>query len=118
MAIEEKSDFRSGDRTLIFAFLLGPLAAMSNLAVAYTLVPEACQQQSNMMLHTSTVVFLIVALAAAVIGRRYHAAATTEGIIRDERMRWMGLSAIVLSIISALVVIAMEVPNVVLRSCE
>jgi len=114
-----KTDLRSGDRLLIFAFILGPLAALSDLGVAYTLVPTACSHGSKMILHVTTVACLIVALAAALIGRHYlNEHDQPDSILWIERTRWMAMAATLLGIAAAIIIIALEIPNVILRSCD
>jgi hypothetical protein len=114
-ASERKTDFTTRDRWLLFAFTIGPIAALGDLLVSNALAPTACDQQSKMMLHISSAVFFIVALIGALIGqgigsRDRHAA--------DERTRWQSMIVIFLSIASALVIVAIEIPNVILRSCD
>lgn len=114
-----KTDFRSGDRLLIFAFILGPLAALTDLGAAYTLVPTACSHGSKMMLHVTTVICLIVALAATLLGRRYmNGHDQPDSILWIERTRWMALAATLLGIAAAIIIVALEIPNVILRSCD
>jgi cytochrome bd-type quinol oxidase subunit 2 len=107
----EKTDFRPRDRWLTYAFLVGPLAALTQLTVMYTLVPEACEQQSKMMLHASSLAFFILALTGAWIGWRDRQAG-------NERTRWLAVAVILLSLGSALVIVALEIPNLILRSCD
>jgi len=119
MSNREKTDFRTSDRWLVLAFTLGPLAALSNLVVAYVLVPTACEHGSKTLLHAMTIGFLLVALAGAVIGRHYQRKCDEpDPFLPVERARWLAVVAIVLSIGSAIVIIAMEIPNVILRSCD
>jgi hypothetical protein len=107
----EKTDFRPRDRWLTYAFLIGPLAALTQLTVMYTLVPTACAQQSKVMLHASSLAFFILALTGTWIGWRHRQAG-------DERTRWLAVAAIFLSLGSALVIVALEIPNVILRNCQ
>jgi hypothetical protein len=114
-----KTEFHTRDRWLTFAFALGPMAALGNLVAGYALVPTACAQASKTMLHVSTAAFFVVALIGALIGWRYHNAfAETDGTLWQERTRWVSMVVTVLSIGSALVIVAMEIPNVILRSCD
>jgi hypothetical protein len=116
---EQKRETRDRDRLLLFAFALGPLAALSNLAVCYTLVPTACARGSNTMLHASAAFFAILCLAAAFIGRHYHAqCGPSESLLWRERTRWLSFATIILGVSSFVVVVAMELPNVLLRSCQ
>jgi len=116
---ERKTDFHARDRWLMFAFALGPMAALTHLTVSYALVPSACAQDSKAMLHASTVVFFALALIGAAIGWHYHREfADAEGTLWKERTRWLSLVVLVLSIFSAVVILAMELANVILRSCD
>jgi hypothetical protein len=116
---ERKTDFQARDRWLMFAFWVGPMAALTHLLVAYGLVPSSCAQGSKTMLHASAAAFFVVALLGAFIGWHYHDAfAASEATLREERTRWMAMVATVLSLFSAMVIIAMELPNVILRSCD
>jgi hypothetical protein len=107
---EQKSDFRGHDRRLMFAMILGPMAALTDLGIAYSLSPTACEQASKTLLHTTSVAFLLMSLCAALIART----ATDTA----EKSRWMVNVAVVLSLFSAVVIIAMEIPNWILRSCD
>jgi hypothetical protein len=116
---EQKTEFHARDRWLMFAFALGPMAALTHLTVSYALVPSACAQGSKTMLHVSTAIFFALALAGALIGWYYHRAfADTEGVLWKERTRWLSLVVLVLSVFSAIVILAMELANVILRSCD
>jgi hypothetical protein len=117
--IESKTELRARDRWLILAFCLGPLAVLTHLNVSYALVAESCARGSKNLLHLSAAVFLLVALAGAAIGwPLYRRFASAEGVLWQERTRWVALVATVLSLASAVVIIAMEIPNVLLRSCD
>jgi hypothetical protein len=116
---EQKTDFLPRDRWLVFALWLGPMAALTHLLVAYALVPSSCAQGSKTMLHASAAAFFLVALFGAFIGRHYHGAfAESDGTLSKERTRWLSMVVLVLSLFSALVILAMELPNVILRSCD
>ncbi len=117
--MEDKSDFRSPDRLLIFAFILGPMAALTHLGVSYTLVPTACAQQTKTILHLCTVAFLIVAaIAAAISWRIYSGFADAEGVLSRVRIRWLSTMSLILAISSGVIILAMEIPNILLRSCD
>jgi len=116
---EEKRNTRGADRLLLFAFTLGPMSALTNLGVCYSLVPTACARNSNAMLHASAAFFAILCLVSALIGRHYHAQCEeTGGMLSRERTRWLAFVTIVLGVSSFVVVVAMELPNVLLRSCQ
>ena len=109
-ATEVKTDFTSRDRWLMFAIVLAPMAPLTHLLISYALVPTACAQGSKLWLHVSTIVFLIVSVAAGLIARW-----RDDG---DDRTRWMVKAAIALSAMSVLTILAMEIPNLLLRSCD
>lgn len=108
-----KTDFRSQDRWLTVAFVLGPLAALTNLTVSYVLVPESCARGTKLWLHVSAAVFFAVCLAGALLAWRF-----ANRFAGHERTRWVALSGVILSLFSALVILAMEIPNLILRSCD
>jgi hypothetical protein len=115
----QKTEFRTRDRWLIYAFLVGPLSALSHLTVAYALVPTACAQRSNAILHASTATFLLIALSGVLIGWRVRGRfRESDSVLWKERTHWLATTALVLSIASIVVIIALELPNVILRSCQ
>jgi len=114
-----KTDFRTHDKWLVFAFALGPLAALSNLTLSYILVPESCMRGSKLMLHVSAASFFVLTAVAALIAWRVReqiGAPHADDL--HERTRWLADGAIILAISSAVLILAMEIPNVILRSCD
>ena len=114
-----KTDFRGHDKWLSFAFILGPTAALTNLLVSYSLVPESCVRGTKMMLHVTAAAFFVTCLIGAALAWR----TGNRFVERDpdplhERTRWLAISAVILCISSALIIVAMEIPNVILRSCD
>lgn len=117
--MREKTDFRPRDRWLTYAFVVGPLAALTHLTVMYTLAPTTCARGSRAMLHASTGAFLLVALTGALIAWRGAARfREAAGDVCRERTHWLAQAALALSIGSMVVIVAMELPNVILRSCQ
>ena len=115
----EKTEFRPRDRALTYAFLIGPLAALAQLTVMYTLVPTACERGSKALLHGSTAAFLVIALSGAFVASRSAAESRdARGDVSRERSRWLAVAAMALSIGSMLVIVALELPNVILRNCQ
>ena len=115
----DKREFSTRDRWLTFALFVGPLAALIGQLTAYSLVPTACVNDSKRILHVTMAAFLVVALSGAAIGWRvYNALDETEGVLSRERARWVAMVAMVMSIMSAAVLVAMEIPNLILRSCD
>jgi hypothetical protein len=116
---EQKSEFRPRDRWLMFSLFLGPLATLTHLTVSYSLVPTACVQRTKMMLHLSTLVFALIALAGGAIALRYYRQfGESDGIVWKERTRWVATMALALAVMSIIVILAMEIPNLMLRSCD
>lgn len=111
-----KTDFRAHDRWLVVALNLGPLAALSNLMVSYSLAPESCMRGSKLILHVSAAAFFLLALVAAFIARRVAPSTASDPL--QERTQWLANAAITLSIASAVLIIAMEIPNLILGSCD
>ena len=114
-----KTDFRSHDRWLVATFAAGPVSALANLTLSYFLTPESCQQGTKLWLHASAASFILVSVVSAVIARRI--AAGFPELSDDpltERTRWQSNAALVLSIASIVLIAAMEIPNLVLRSCD
>lgn len=114
-----KTDFRRHDKWLTLTFALGPMAALTNLFVGYSLVPESCVRGSKAMLHISSAAFfaacLLGALVAWRIGNRF---VERDPDLLHERTRWLAMAAAILCIASAAIIVAMEIPNVILRSCD
>ncbi|HUR83605.1 MAG TPA: hypothetical protein VM733_22805 [Thermoanaerobaculia bacterium] len=114
-----KTDFREHDRWLVTSFAAGPLAALTNLTVSYFLTPESCQQGTKIWLHASAAGFILVSLASAFIAWRIGAQFQTK--VPDplhDRTQWHATAALILSLASVVVIIGMEIPNLVLRSCD
>jgi hypothetical protein len=71
------------------------------------------------MLHVSAASFFLLTLIATLIGWRYHDAfPDAEGVLWKERTRWLAIVVTVLGIGSAIAIVAMEIPNLILRSCD
>jgi hypothetical protein len=116
---EDKTEFHARDRWLMFAFALGPMSALTHLTVSYMLVAESCARDSKAMLHITTVAFFALALIAMSIGWRYYRAFQhADGVLWQERTRWLSTVVMVLSIFSAVLILAMELANVILWSCD
>lgn len=115
---ERTRELPNRDRWLLLALVLSPLSVLWNQAVSYTLVPTACEHASKVMLHASALLFFLLSLSGALIGRRYRFPETAESEDIHERVRWMSLVVTILSIGCAMAIVAMEIPNVILRSCD
>lgn len=116
---EQKTEFRPRDRWLMVALWGGPLAVLSNLNANYALVAEACDRGTKLMLHLVTLAFVLVAFVCAAIGHRYYKQCEgADDVLWRERTRWFALVAMVLALSSVVVLLAMEVPNLLLGSCD
>jgi hypothetical protein len=112
-----KTDFRSHDRWLVLAFALGPLSALSNLTVSYFLTPESCTRGSKVLLHAVAIAFMATSFLAAIIARRVGSGFPDADPV-SERTRWQSNAATVLAVASVVLIVAMEIPNLILRSCD
>jgi cytochrome bd-type quinol oxidase subunit 2 len=114
---EDRREFSGRDRWLTFAFLLGPLSALSHLTVSYSLVQTSCEQKSKAMLHATTVGFLLLCALAGIIAWRI--LRNSDGsTTHAERTRWLAVVSLVLAVSSAVVIVAMQLPNFILGSCD
>jgi hypothetical protein len=107
--------------------LAGPLVWLALLQTNYVLSYVACEQRQTWFLHVATLVAVMVVAAAGFLAwRAGHAprqldepatppvgAATAAG-----RARWMALFAAITSMWFIIVILAMSVPVVVLRTCQ
>jgi hypothetical protein len=105
--------------------LAGPVVWATLLETNYVLAYVSCEARHDWYLHAAVVVaVLIVALAGWLAWRsgpaeddqrRSHpvTSATTES-----RSRWMSMAGVMLSAWFILVMLAMEIPILVLRTCQ
>lgn len=107
--------------------LTGPVAWLILLETNYLLAYVACETRQTWFMHLATAVALLLVSAAGWIA--WHAspgdltaAETQSHPLSDEtgrqRARWMGLAGVGISIWFVIVIIAMEVPILVLRECQ
>lgn len=117
---EEKREFRTRDRWLNFATILGPAAWLLHLNVSYMLVPESCQRGTKVMLHAVTLVCVVLGLIAAGIAWKIRSQCIGEPstVLWKDRTRWLSTMVVFLSLSMVLVIIAQEIPNLMLRSCD
>ena len=111
MERQEKSNFLPRDRWLNFASILAPAAWVLHLNISYMLVPETCGDGTKMILHIVTAACIAVALIAAAI-------AWTIRAVTIDRAKWTATMGFCLSLVMIVVIIAQEIPNVMLRSCD
>jgi len=99
----------------------GPLAWAAQLEVNYVLSYVACETRTTWMLHVSTAMALMVVGLGAAAARRAWTAATADarppGDVAVTRTRAMAVSGFALCAWFALVILATDVPALVLRPC-
>jgi hypothetical protein len=99
----------------------GPLAWAAQLEVNYVLSYVACETRTTWMLHVSTAVALVVVGLGAAASRRALRASSTFTPAPDDaamgRTRTMAIGGLVLCAWFALVILATDVPALMLRPC-
>ena len=104
----------------IWIGLLGaPLAFAFLLSVNYALVPWACAAQRGSVLHgLSAVAFALAAFTSWRAWRALRQAPEGEGDRTAERRRFLAEAAVLLSVYFLIVIVALEVPNLILEPCS
>lgn len=103
--------------------LAGPLLFLALLETNYVLTYVACERRVEWPVHVaSAVAFVLVGLAGLSAWRSASAGATEiestdPGTTRDVRVRFMALGGAALCLGFMLVILAMEIPAVVLTPC-
>jgi hypothetical protein len=115
-------DIERRDVLLWLAVLAGPFAWALQQQVSYMITPTACASGRHVFLHLVTLVALLIVGAGAALGwRRWKTApdgSTEKGDPKGSRVRFMALSAVTTCVFFLLVILATEVPNLVLRVCD
>lgn len=119
------------DRRVLLALwtgiLTGPLAWLVLLEWNYVASYVSCETRQTWFLHVAILIALIATAAAGFWGWSAGrgprdlpepATAPVSAETRDTRRRWMGHLAVMCSAFFFLVILAMEVPIVVLRTCQ
>lgn len=107
--------------------LAGPLVWLTLLEVNYVLAYVACETRATWFMHTAS--FVAVALVAGAGFAAWRASygdmmapetltAPLSDETRRQRSRWMSLAGVVTSAWFIIVILAMEVPIIVLRECQ
>ena len=103
-----------GDRLLLLAALAGPLAWFAQLCVGIAIVGDLCAAQTRWPFHATTAVALVACLAGTIVcWRRRPSARTTYDVPR----RACASAGVLLGAFFALVIVALEIPGVVLDPC-
>lgn len=107
--------------------LTGPIVWLALLEVNYVLAYVACETRSTWFMHLAVAVALLLVAAAGYAARAASfghilGAETRTPPLSDEtrvqRSRWMSLAGVAFSLWFLIVILAMEVPLVVLRECQ
>jgi hypothetical protein len=107
--------------------LTGPIVWLALLEVNYVLAYVACETRSTWFMHLAVGVALLLVAAAgydawsASFGRLLAVETRTPPLSDDTRLqrsRWMSLAGVAFSLWFLLVILAMEVPLLVLRECQ
>lgn len=98
--------------------LAAPLAAALLLSVSYALVPLACRAGLGFALHAAAALaFALAALGAWKGWSAWRSGAVPEQDAAGERRRFLALSALLLSVYFLAVILALEIPNLMLEPC-
>ena len=110
------------DVLLWLPVLAGPLAWYLHEQASYMLSPSACDAGSHLMLHLVTLGTLLIALAGGALAwSRWKASpegSTEKGDPEESSLRFMALAGVGLCVTFALIILAAEIPNLVLRVCD
>ena len=95
--------------------LAGPIAWGLDLELRYMLVDYACAKQAHWLLPLIGVVLFLVAIFGATQARRGW---NPDESTQPNRVRFMSVAGLTLSIFSAIAILASEIPNIFLRACD
>lgn len=105
--------------------LAGPLVWFAILEADYVMSYVACESRHTWFLHAANLLSVALVAAAGWLAWRSGPAASdehpTEPVTRatsESRARWMSMVGVALSMWFILVILAMEIPVLVLRTCE
>jgi hypothetical protein len=124
MTVDSDTSVREARRigVLWSGLLLPPLAFLTNLAIAYALVPRACTTNEPLLLHLVHFVSLLLTLAGGLVAWRVWRATGAEwpgdagGPLG--RSRFLAGSGLLSSGMFALVILAQWFPGFVLDPCQ
>ena len=91
--------------------LAGPVLWLTLLEVTYVMSYVSCETRSTWFLHLATFVATALAAAAGLWG-------WSAGQGANERARWMALVSLTSTIWFILVILSIEIPVIVLRTCQ
>ena len=118
---------RSRLAALWAGLLAGPLVWLALLQTNYVLAYIACEVQRTWFIHLATVVAVLLVVAAGFAAwRASFGEMTADETLTDplsdetrlQRSRWMSLAGVAFSAWFILVILAMEIPVIVLEECQ
>lgn len=122
MADSRETHVERRDVLLWLAVLAGPFAWALSEQMNYMLTPTACDSGRHILLHLVSLGTLLIALAGAALGwsrfKAFPEGSTEKGDPEASRIRFMALAAAISCVFFALVILATEVPNLVLGVCD
>ena len=120
--VEQRFTSTRGLFELWAGFLLGPIAWAKHLAVSYFLAGVACDSRWNLWLLFTSVTFLaMTAVGAWLAWRSYNVTGRewprgdADGVLI--RSRFLAVGGLILSALSALLIVAQTIPMLVLPPC-
>jgi hypothetical protein len=105
---------RRSSVALWFSIFAGPVALIIDFQLRYALLPYACETGRRWMLTAISIPLLLVALTGALAGWRGLGARDGDAM----RIRFMALSGLALSLVFALTIIAMAIPDFYFHPCD
>lgn len=103
---------RPSSLALWSGILCGPIAFAINLQLRYALVPWACTRGSRWVVTLVALPLIVVCIAGAFLSW------TGLRINREERVRFMAYSGLMLSAIFAITILASMIPDFFLAPCD
>jgi hypothetical protein len=110
------------DVLLCIPVLAGPIAWFLTEQFSYILTPTACWTRGHFMLHLVPLIFLLIVAGGALLAhsrwKRQPAGSTEKGDPKESRRRFMAQLGFWSCAGFAVVILATEVPNLILKVCD
>jgi hypothetical protein len=98
---------------------IGPLAWFLSLEANFAFAPLACSSRGKALIYAvSGIAFALTVLGGSLSWIQHEQLRTESGIEFRTRKMGMAMSGIILSVLSALTILAQAIPNFMLRGCE